>query len=707
MKRTLFFLVLGLLLGTGAKGQIKIGDNPQTIDPSSVLELESGSRVLVVTRVSTAEMNAITPLPGAVVYNTDLQCVHYYNGTEWINICEEVGGIPNLTTEPFVNTRSTIVITTDGENNHIEVAQNSIRTEQIVDGGINGVDIQNNSIGNDKLGNDAVGREEIIDNAVGIDALDTSQVTLESFTNTPGFITSTDIISGDTGNDIMIGIDEGAFYDEQPVLDAIQVNTDAIAVNAGEISTNSSEIDTNTASILSNALNIGLNADNIQINTDNILLKEDAANKSDDVALGNSADLFPTQNAVKTYVDNATGAVSTLNNGEIYVGNASNVATSVAMSGDATIDNTGVITIENDAITTAKILNGQVTNAKIAANTINSNRILNGTIQEIDIADAAVTPIKIEPSPTNGRYLSTNASGVVEWVDLPAATVNTDNQQLTLASDVLTLEDGGTPISLASYLDNTDEQQLSISGNRISLTDGGFVDLPPGTVDTDEQQLTLEPGNLLTLEDGGTPINLTPFLNTDEQTISDFTFDDTTNILTLTIDNGGTETANLSSLAGGTPTAADVTFSATGNTTSGNVQAAIEELQTEIDGISSGGTANPSDELITSFALNGTGLDIAEGTNILPTIDLDLTFATDAALATAIGTKEDAANKSTDVNLADATNTLFPTETAVKTYVDTQIGSIATPTIVSGDTGNSISASGTDGGAFYDDSTIS
>ncbi|MDV7141004.1 hypothetical protein R3X28_19130, partial [Maribacter sp. TH_r10] len=30
-------------------------------------------------------------------------------------------------------------------------------------------------------------------------------------------------------------------------------------------------------------------------------------------------------------------------------------------------------------------------------------------------------------------------------------------------------------------------------------------------------------------------------------------------------------------------------------------------------------------------------------------------------------------NKSTDVNLADATNTLFPTETAVKTYVDTQI----------------------------------
>ncbi|MRX65184.1 bZIP transcription factor [Maribacter luteus] len=523
MKRTLFFLVLGLLLGTGVKGQIKIGDNPQTIDPSSVLELESGSRVLVVTRVSTAEMNAITPLPGAVVYNTDLQCVHYYNGTEWINICEEVGGIPNLTTEPFVNTRSTIVITTDGENNHIEVAQNSIRTEQIVDGGINGVDIQNNSIGNDKLGNDAVGREEIIDNAVGIDALDTSQVTLESFTNTPGFITDADIISGDTGNDLMIGVDGGAFYDEQPVLDAITTNT-------GDISTNGSDIDTNTASILSNALNIGLNADNIQINTDNILLKEDAANKSDDVALGNSADLFPTQNAVKTYVDNATGAVSTLNNGEIYVGNASNVATSVAMSGDATIDNTGAVTIEDDAITTAKILNNAITTGKIR----------NSAVTEIKIADAAVTPIKIEPSPTIGRYLSTNASGVVEWVDLPAAAAEVDGiigNEVTGPTDgTLTVTGLGTnanPLTLDVANGGIDTNELAngaVTTGKISneavtpakiepsttngqylTTDGtgnvAWVDLPAATAEVDGivgNEVTGPTDGTLTLSGGAT-----------------------------------------------------------------------------------------------------------------------------------------------------------------------------------------------------------
>ncbi len=43
------------------------------------------------------------------------------------------------------------------------------------------------------------------------------------------------------------------------------------------------------------------------------------------------------------------------------------------------------------------------------------------------------------------------------------------------------------------------------------------------------------------------------------------------------------------------------------------------------------------------------------------------------ATTTALGLKENAINKSTDVTLADATNTKFPTELAVKTYVNEQI----------------------------------
>jgi len=90
VKTSIVSLIIGLLMINTLSAQVKIGNNPQNLDPASVLELESTTRVLVITRVTDAQMSMINPLPGAMVYNTDQECLHYYNGTEWINICEEL-----------------------------------------------------------------------------------------------------------------------------------------------------------------------------------------------------------------------------------------------------------------------------------------------------------------------------------------------------------------------------------------------------------------------------------------------------------------------------------------------------------------------------------------------------------------------------------------------------------------------------------------
>jgi hypothetical protein len=57
-----------------------------------------------------------------------------------------------------------------------------------------------------------------------------------------------------------------------------------------------------------------------------------------------------------TFVANpaAGGLSNSLLDGRIFVGNASNIATGVAMSGDATVSNTGALTIANNAVTSAK-----------------------------------------------------------------------------------------------------------------------------------------------------------------------------------------------------------------------------------------------------------------------------------------------------------------------------------------------------------------
>ncbi len=146
------------------KGQIKIGDNPQTLNPASVLELESSSRVLVITRVTTAQMNTITPLRGALVYNTDVDCIHYYNGTDWINICEALDNSFTVSTEAVFNQfsrDSTVVITQTDDNYNFEVnlisgidniIPSTINGElHIQQGSIRGPQIHNSTITFDKL----------------------------------------------------------------------------------------------------------------------------------------------------------------------------------------------------------------------------------------------------------------------------------------------------------------------------------------------------------------------------------------------------------------------------------------------------------------------------------------------------------------------------------------------------------------------------
>ncbi len=239
MRNSYLLLLLALFASTAISAQVKIGDNPQNIDPSSVLELESTDKVLVVTRVTTAQMNAITPLQGALCFNTDLQSVHYYDGTQWVNIGGSTGTGGPLTADPIVNTQSTIVITPTATGDNLEVAPNSIRSEQIVDGGINGVDIQDGSIGPGKIQDNSVTQEKLSENSVGAFALDNDNIGVSAFNNDVGYITAGDIniVSADVGNSLEIRTD-GVFYNAEPLILAINQNIDAIALDNDQSSAN-------------------------------------------------------------------------------------------------------------------------------------------------------------------------------------------------------------------------------------------------------------------------------------------------------------------------------------------------------------------------------------------------------------------------------------------------------------------------------------
>ncbi|EAR00726.1 hypothetical protein FB2170_16616 [Maribacter sp. HTCC2170] len=414
------FLFFGILSCGTVKGQIKIGDNPQNIDASSVLELESDSRALVITRINTTQMNAIAPLQGAMVYNTDAQCIYYYDGVDWINLCENSSVISNLTTDPFVNSNSTLVISPNGENNHIEVAPNSIRSEHIIDGGINGDDLQDNSIGQNKLGDDAVGQNEIAENAVDIQALDNANIDLGDFTNNAGYITNANIVSGAANN--AISDNGGAFYDNTTVLNAIGINTAAIAAD-GDTDSNNEIQNASQVNVANNPLNYTETDVNVEGHLEGI-----------DTALGNILGGGGADGVISNITTSGNNlAVTGINGG--FNGNV-NLEALV----DNAVSNNGFLTAEvDDSITneltdidfntTTNILS--LTNSATVPGGAVDLSSLAGGIGSTEVADLITitgigtvgNPFKIEPSATLGQFLRTNATtGIVEWDDLPTGT---------------------------------------------------------------------------------------------------------------------------------------------------------------------------------------------------------------------------------------------------------------------------------------------
>ncbi len=87
-------------------------------------------------------MNAIVPIEGAMVYNTDIQCLHYYDGQNWLNLCEALG--LTITNNPIIHADTTIAITRVDNNINIEV--DSITGLQIVDRSIRGDDIAGSAV---------------------------------------------------------------------------------------------------------------------------------------------------------------------------------------------------------------------------------------------------------------------------------------------------------------------------------------------------------------------------------------------------------------------------------------------------------------------------------------------------------------------------------------------------------------------------------
>lgn len=209
--------------------------------------------------------------------------------------------------------------------------------------------------------------------------------------------------------------------------------------------------------------------------------------------------------AIQKLDGNADGKISTsLADGNIIVGNGSGVAASVAMSGEATIINTGAVTLSNAAVI-AKVLTGYTSGAGTVAATdtileaiqkLNGNDLLKQPLAtlttkgDLYAATGASTVVRLAAG-TNGYVLKAN-SGATEGlaydvpVDMSDALVNCG-----LAASV-----GSSALTIAVK---------TKAGNDASSTDPIFVAFPSATITSGQySMLSLTAALSLVISSGST-----------------------------------------------------------------------------------------------------------------------------------------------------------------------------------------------------------
>ena len=191
-----------------------------------------------------------------------------------------------------------------------------------------------------------------------------------------------------------------------------------------------------------------IDGDNIQ---DNAINSEHYTDGSiDEVHLANGIVTFPklaansvaSSNIVDDTIVNADiksdaaiafTKLENLDSAKILVGNGSNKATEVAVSGDVTIANTGEVTIATGAVETGMLAADAVTSAKLADDACDSEHYTDGSIDTVHIGDLQVTTAKIAADAITSAKLADDACDSEHYTDGSIDTAHIADANVTLA----------------------------------------------------------------------------------------------------------------------------------------------------------------------------------------------------------------------------------------------------------------------------------
>ena len=108
-KKILTMAACTILLFNAALPQVAINTNGASADNSAMLDISSTSKGLLIPRMTTIQREAVTgPAAGLIVYDIDVKCLYYYDGTAWFTFVTTSADAPLI----LMNSKS--AMTADG-----------------------------------------------------------------------------------------------------------------------------------------------------------------------------------------------------------------------------------------------------------------------------------------------------------------------------------------------------------------------------------------------------------------------------------------------------------------------------------------------------------------------------------------------------------------------------------------------------------------
>lgn len=489
------FLSLSCVLSWG---QIKIGENPQSLDIFSVLELESTSRALVITRVNTAQMENMTPLRGALVYNTETQCIHFYDGINWINPCDQPDE-QTFSAEAIVNANPTIIITEDPATSNFNFEVGKINgIESIVPSTVNGdLHIQQRSITTNQLADDSVTLDKLINGTVPGQLLRWNGTNWELLDESALSITELD---GVIGNEVTNAADAtlirtGAGTDADPFV--LDVNTNGIGTNELD------DLAVTNAKINDDAITTDKILDN-DVTSDDLANASVTTVKIDDDAV--TRDKIDANIAGTGLVQAADGSL------EIDVAALNGDGTLGSLAGTIAITGTPINALFEDV--NIEVATDAITNVEMADDAVDTNEIRDDAVTNIKLANNAVSTVKIQDDAVTRDKIAPNVAGtgLVQAADgslqVDVGSVNGDG---TLSSPTGTIAFTGTPINALFENVGVDVADNSITNAKMTNDAIDTDELVDDAVTQDKIAANVAGTGLNQAADGSLEVDVTGF----------------------------------------------------------------------------------------------------------------------------------------------------------------------------------------------------